>query len=156
MKTLIVYASMHGCTELAAERLKSELKGEVKIQNLKEPVPVFIDAFDIIIIGGSIHAGRIQRSVKNFCKNNVDILMQKTLGLFICCMDNKRAQEQFNNAFSVTIRHHAKAHGLFGGIFDFDKMNFLQKAIVKKVAGVEQSVEHLNSQAIHEFALQFQ
>ncbi|MBN2104507.1 flavodoxin domain-containing protein [bacterium] len=156
MKTLIIYASMHGCTQQAAEKLKPELSGEVKIQNLKEKTPVFIDAFDTVIIGGSIHAGRIQKSVINFCKNNLEILLQKKVGLFICCMDKNRAQEQFDNAFPDLLRRHARAKGLFGGAFDFNKMNFLQKAIVRKVSGIEQSVEKINKQAISDFVHQIQ
>ncbi|MFC1569526.1 flavodoxin domain-containing protein [bacterium] len=151
MKTLIVYASMHGCTEQVVEKLKADLTGEVKIQNLKDKTPIFVNAFDTILIGGSIHAGMIQGSVKKFCKKQMDTLLQKQVGLFLCCMDQDRAQEQFDNAFPEALRLHAKVQGLFGGAFDFDKMNFIQKAIIKKISGVEDSVNNLNETAIHKF-----
>jgi len=151
MKTLILYESMHGCTKRAVEQLKNGLTGEVKMQRLKDKPSVFVNAYDRILIGGSIHAGSIQGSVKSFCKKNRDILMEKEVGLFLCCMDQERAQEQFDNAFPETLRNHAKAHGLFGGAFDFEKMNFIQRAIVKKISGIKESVNRLDEKKIQSF-----
>jgi len=80
-------------------------------------------------------------------------LKQKTLGLFLCCMEKgKKAQEQFDAAFSKGLRAHAAAQGLFGGEFDFSRMNFLERKIVKKVAGVEGSVSRISEEAIELFA----
>ena len=42
--------------------------------------------------------------------------------------------------------------GLFGGEITFDKMNALEKMIVKKVAKIGQDVSKLNHLAIKEFA----
>ena len=41
---------------------------------------------------------------------------------------------------------------IFGGEFDFDKMNFLEKAMVKKAAGVTASVCRLREDEIEKFA----
>ena len=151
MKILIIYASSHGCAAQAAARLQNELAGEVKVQNLKDKTPVFVNAFDRIIIGGSIHAGAIQGNVKKFCRNNLHTLMEKEIGLFICCMDKEKAQQQFDSAFPEALRNHARASGLFGGAFDFERMNFLQKTIIKKISGIQESVQDLNEAAIQEF-----
>jgi menaquinone-dependent protoporphyrinogen oxidase len=66
--------------------------------------------------------------------------------------EGEKALEQFQNAFPEVIRNKAVAHGLFGGEFDFDKMNFMEKAIVKKVANVEHSVSKINYANIKAFA----
>ena len=155
-KTLIIYASRHGCTEHAVEILQKQLTGDKKCYNLKEKPKVSLNAYDRIIIGGSIHAGKIQRSVKNFCKRNQQSLLEKQLGLFICCMDKDKALEQFNNAYPQPLRDHALAVGLFGGAFYFERMNFVEKAIIKKISGLEASVNNLNETSIGEFAQQME
>jgi menaquinone-dependent protoporphyrinogen oxidase len=149
--TLIIYASRHGCTEHAVEILQKQLSGDKKCYNLKDKPNVSFAAYDRVIVGGSIHAGKIQRSVKNFCKKYQESLVEKQLGLFICCMDNEKALEQFNNAYPQPLRDHALAAGLFGGAFCFERMNFIEKAIIKKISGLEDSVDKLNIKSISEF-----
>jgi len=153
MKTLIVYMSSHGCTERAAGLLGGKLPGETIQVNLKKDRVPHLGDFDAIIVGGSIHAGRIQGKVRKFCKKNMDRLLQKKLGLFICCMEQgESAKRQFEEAFPEELRNHASASGFFGGEFDFDKMNFFQRKIVKKVAGIEESVSRFNGEAVAAFA----
>ena len=83
MKTLIAYSTKHGCTEKTSKELKEYLGGDVTLVNLKtEPNPEF-DKFDRVIIGGSIHAGQVQKRVKEFCLKNSNELKSKELGLFI-------------------------------------------------------------------------
>ena len=78
------------------------------------------------------------------------------MGLFICCMDKDKALEQFNNAYPQPLRDHALAVGLFGGAFYFERMNFVEKAIIKKISGLEASVNNLNETSIGEFAQQME
>lgn len=153
MKTIIAYATTHGCTEKTALELKNHLGGEVTIINLKKNPDPIIDNFDRIIIGGSIHAGQIQKKVKEFCVKNLNTLQTKELGLFICCMEQgEAAGKQFSEAFPEELQRHAKSTAIFGGEFDFEKMNFLEKLIVKKVARVKQSTSKIDQQAIRKFS----
>lgn len=153
MSTLIVYVTTHGCTEKAAQMLEELLNDDVSLVNLKKSSRPDLSSFDTIIIGGSIHAGQIQRRVKRFCLDHLDTLKQKRLGLFLCCMEEgATAQKQFDEAFPAELRTHAAVTGLFGGKFDFDKMNFFYRAIVKKVAGITESVSKIKKDNIHQFA----
>ncbi len=152
MKTAIIYSTTHGCTEKCADELSGHLDN-AELFNLKKKAPKNLADFDIIIIGGSIHAGQVQRRVKTFCEKNQSELNAHKLGLFLCCMEEgEKAQEQFDNAFPQTLREQAAATGLFGGEFDFDKMGFLAKVIVKKVASVEESVDRIAHDSIIKFA----
>lgn len=152
MKTAIIYTSRHGCTEKCAQRLKSQLNKNSELVNLKTSSKILLDEYDRIIIGGSIHAGHLQKKVKKFCSQHADQLMQKKLGLFLCCMeDGDKANEQFADAFPAELRQHAAATGLFGGEFNFDRMNFLEKAIIKKVAHVSESVSKISEEKIKQF-----
>ncbi len=152
MKIGIFYATKHGCTEKCALKLKAGLSGEIESFNIKKYPKTQIDKYDIILIGGSIHAGRIQKSIQKFCKNHLDILLKKKIGLFICCMEKgEKAEEQFKNAFPQKLQDHAKAKGSFGGAFDFDKMNFVEKTIIKKVAKIDQSISKISEESIQKF-----
>ena len=61
MKTLIAYCSSHGCAEKSAVELKTYLGENVELCNLKKGAIANLNDFDRIIIGGSIHAGQIQK-----------------------------------------------------------------------------------------------
>ncbi len=156
-KFLIVYATQHGCTEKCAMKLRQQLNGDVELINLKQRKPDALESYETIIIAGSIHAGQIQKQVKKFCEEHLDELLKVELGLFLCCMyDGEIAQQQFQNAFPKQLIAHAKATGIFGGEFDFEKMNFFEKAIIKKIAKVEQSISKIDEQSIQSFSRKIQ
>ncbi len=155
MKTAIVYASKHGCTEKCAKKIQNGLNVETKIFNLKNTKEFGFVEFDRIIIGGSIHAGQIQKKVKNFCQNNIDILKAKKIGLFLFCMEEgETAQKQFDEAFPKELIQHASATGILGGEFNFEKMNFFEKTIVKKIAKINTSVSKISEEKIDAFISQ--
>ena len=153
MKTLIAYATTHGCTEKTAQELKTQLGGEVTLVNLKKNPNLSVNQFDRVIIGGSIHAGQIQKRLKEFCAKNLELLKEKELGLFICCMEQgETAGKQFTESFPEELQRVAKSTAIFGGEFDFEKMKFLEKMIVKKLARVKQSTSKIDQQAIRKFS----
>jgi menaquinone-dependent protoporphyrinogen oxidase len=156
MSTLIAYMTRHGCAEKAAELLEGKMNDDVAIINLKKDSKPDLSKFDTIIIGGSIHAGQIQNRIKKFCQKNLNTLLKKRLGLFLCCMEEgETAQKQFEDAYSEELRNHAAAKGLFGGEFDLNRMNFFERAIVKKAANISENVSKLNEAAIYQFASKF-
>ncbi len=151
-KILIVYASRHGTTEKAARTLQEELPEAVTCNLKKEGCPD-LENFDRIIIGGSIHAGRIQKEIRNFCQRNLVLLLTKEIALFICCMyDGQKAEEQFNRAFPEELRQAARARAIFGGELSFEKMNSLERFVIKKFIGVKESVSRFRPEEIVEFA----
>lgn len=153
MKTLIAYATTHGCTEKISEQLKDYLEGDVALVDLKENPNPPIKEFQRVIIGGSIHAGQIQKRVKEFGTTNLKDLQKKELGLFICCMEEgETAHKQLMEAYPEELHRSAKATAFFGGAFDFDRMNFLEKMVVKKVAHVKQSTSKVDFEAVRKFS----
>lgn len=155
MKTLIVYASKHGSSEKAATMLKEKLKSDVTLHNIKKKGLPELNDFDSVIVGGSIHAGEIQSKIKNYCKANSETLSKRHLGLYLCCMDKEKAQLQFEKAYHEDLREKALTTSLFGGEFVIEKMNWFERAIVKKVAGVNKSVSNIDIGAIERFAEKF-
>lgn len=149
MRTAIVYASKHGTTEKVAQKIQNQL-GEEKAQlfNLKKDRNFDVSQFDRIIVGGSIHAGQIQKKVKQFLEIHNQNLLQRSLGLFLCCMHENEAENQFNTAFPEILRTHARSKKIMGGEFLFEKMNFVEKALVRKIAGVNESVSKIDESEI--------
>ncbi len=92
MKTAIVFASTHGCAETCAGKLAAKLNGEVHRFNLKDKPRMDLASYDRIVIGGSIHAGRIQGTVRRFIDANRDVLLGKKFGLFISCMETGKTR----------------------------------------------------------------
>jgi menaquinone-dependent protoporphyrinogen oxidase len=157
MKTAIIYASTHGTTEKTSN-LIHELLGMKGIDmfDLKKTNHIDLTNYERVIIGSSIHAGNNQMRVKKFCKNNTVELLQKKLGLFICCMNEPEYEKQFAAAYPEILRKHSVATCFAGGEFIFEKMNFFQKAIVKKVSGVKETISKINTEAIEDFVISLQ
>ncbi|MDE5414426.1 MAG: flavodoxin domain-containing protein [Bacillaceae bacterium] len=156
MKCLIVYSTSHGTTEKASKLLSHYFEGNVELVDLNRSIfQPKIDRYDTIIIGGSIHLGTIQKKVRQFIKANLDQLLTKRVGLFLCCMnEGELAKEQFNKVYPVQLREHSFANGLFGGELLFSQMNFLERQIVTKVKGISSDVTNLNEESIRAFAKQ--
>jgi menaquinone-dependent protoporphyrinogen oxidase len=134
MKTLVVYASKHGAAEECAKEIAKKVSGEVELVNLSERKASECSSYDRVVIGGSIYAGMIQKEVKEFCTKNLECLMQKKVGLFVSCMDDKNALTYIANSFPKELVASALVKQGLGGAFYFKKMNFLERFIIKMIA----------------------
>ena len=153
MKTLIVYMTSHGCAEKAAGIIHDLLPEEVASVNLENDEVPPLDQFDLVIIGGSIRIGKIQKRIRKFCEKNLDQLLQKRIGLYICCMyEDSKAREQLKKNYPEQLLNHANGTGIFGGELDFDKMNAFERMIIKDVIGITVNVSLFNEQAVIEFS----
>ncbi len=156
MTNLIVYCSSHGTTAKAAQLLGESLVGKVELVDLSKHNNPDLTPYEAVIIGGSIHAGMIQRKVKKFISMNHDTLLTKKMGFFLCCFrDGDEAKTQFETAFPADLRAKAVTDGLFGGEFIFSNMNFFEKQIIKKVTGVSSDQSTFDIASIKEFADRF-
>lgn len=140
MNTLIVYATKYGCTEKCAKILSEKLIRKVDLCNLKGGKSVELSQYDQLIIGGSIYMGKIRKEVSEFCTKNLSVLKEKKIGLFICGMqEGDQAETQLNQSFPEELLVNAVARESFGGEFRFNKMNFMERFIIKMVTKKDQS-----------------
>lgn len=152
MNTLIVYASKYGCAEKCANLLSKDLTGNVDLINIKENQNVNLSQYEKVIIGGSMYIGKIQKEVTAFCNKNLEILKEKAIGLFVCGMQEGDAlQTELNISFPKELMDIAKSIECFGGEFILDKMNFMEKMIVKKVSKVTSNTSNILEGNIHKF-----
>ncbi len=156
MKTLIAYSTTLGCTEQCASKLKEDLGEGVEMIRISRRRRFNLQEYQNIIIGGSIHEGMIQRSVFKFCENNLEVLLQKQVGLFVCCMDpDANEKELIQRAFPEKLVDHALASGFFGGELNIKKMNLLQKIMTRKAARLQKEPD-IDFQKIFDFAQKIQ
>ena len=135
MKILITYATKYGAAEKCAHSIAEKLNGECDLVNLKKEQPRALSSYDKIIIGGSVYASNIQKEVKDFCEQNTALLLSKPLGLFLSCMglNQQELTSNFKFSFSDELMEHATVADALGGVFDYNKMGFLEKQVIKIV-----------------------
>ena len=152
MTYLIIYMSRHGTTAKVAAEIKEKLGTEktILVDLEKDQVPS-LDEFPTVIIGGSVHAGTIQQELMTFCIRHKTELLKKRLGLFMCFMNNDLGDLEFEDSFPIDLRRHAMAKGFVGGEFLIEKMTELERASVKEVKGIDDSVYRLDKKAIQKF-----
>lgn len=110
---------------------------------------VDVSQFEQVVIGGSIHAGSIQRCIKKFCQQNMVSLLQKRVILFICGMNEKDFPAELKNAYPELLRKHAAYYTAVGGEFLIERMNFIERLIVKRITGISHSVSNIKEQEVN-------
>ena len=97
MKVLIAYRSKYGTCEKAARMLAERIPGELVLADLKRDRPGDLSAFDMVLIGGSIYAGMIQKEVRTFCESRQEELLDR---MSLLEMDPAFAERSVNDGFS--------------------------------------------------------
>lgn len=154
MKTIIIYTTKYGSVKKATEILSSKLSGEVLQKNLsKEKVPD-LKEFDNVILGGSIYIGKMQKTLTKYINASLPVLLQKKIGLFICAGEPDLAvrTRELENSFPPELFNHAAAREVFGHEFNYEKLNFLDKFIMRTFKGVTESSFDLSEEKIENFA----
>ena len=150
-KIAIIYASKHGTTEKVAHSIAEKLSAEL-FSLIKNKNPD-ISGFETVILGSSVYAGQASGKMKAFCKANEPVLLQKKIGLFVCGMqpEKEHRDKELKDAYPEALHEKATASGFLGGEFLFEKMNFAERLIIKKIAKTTESVHQIDWDAVDEF-----
>jgi menaquinone-dependent protoporphyrinogen oxidase len=94
--------------------------------------------------------------MQRFCKENIEVLKQKRLALFVCGMepDNAKQQQELANAYPQELYEYAVSKCFAGGEFLFEKMNFFERASIKRIAKTDRSVSQIKEDAIDRFVIE--
>lgn len=157
MRTAIIFISRHGTTFSVAKIIAQKLKeNNIDLINLREEKKVDLSAYQRIILGGSIHMGQVHKKTKSFILKHRTELLNKELGLFLCCMETgEKGKEQYDMAFPEELQLHAKSNAMMGYEYLLEEMGFLEKMMIKKITGKDKSYSMINHNAITEFAEAF-
>jgi menaquinone-dependent protoporphyrinogen oxidase len=154
MKTVILYASSHGTVRWCAEEIRSLMQGEVRLVDLRREKAPELSEFSRVIIGASVHAGRLAGSVAKYIRRHEQELCGMTLGLFLCSME--RSREQFDSLYPEPLRSRAAAQGIFGGRMEPEELNPLLRFVVRKVQGSLEAQDTIDRSAIEGFVSQME
>ncbi len=151
MKILLIYSSHHGSTAKVAQMLAEKLAPHtVELVNLKTAKNIDLFDADVIVVGGSFHAGKLSGRLKSFMKSNMVDLLNKPLALFVLGANPKEIHQQIENELPELLRQHAISVQWVGSEYLIEKMHFFERWIVKKITGVTQTVSNLDGVAINQ------
>lgn len=131
MKTLIVYTSKYGFTKECVDDIAAALKGVVDIVELNVPTNIDLSSYNQIIIGGAIYMGKVHKNITTFVHNNLEILRNKRIGLFITCGFSENFDMYLRETYPKRLLEIALAKRCFGGELQISKMKFLDKILTK-------------------------
>ncbi|MDN3956354.1 flavodoxin domain-containing protein [Sporolactobacillus laevolacticus] len=157
MKSLIIYATKYGSAAEVARRIKNQLDGNTELINvITDPAPT-PNHYDTVILGGSIYMGKIQKQLTNYINKNLEELKKKNVGLYICAghPDKDYVLNEFRNAFPEDLYKHALVKDTLGYVFNFEKLRFFDKLILRAFKGDSVSTSELYDDRIASFSQAF-
>lgn len=157
MSILILYLSKHGTVKDVVTMMKNISGEKVDIRKLDGHINgSVIEKYDTLIVGGSIHMGKAQRKLIRFCRHYSHFFKEKKSGIFLCTLtDPKNAEHYVKETFPPEVIEESNAVGLFGGSVKFEKMNIIEKAIMKKITGTSMSFSKIDTDRIAAFIESF-
>lgn len=140
MKTLILYGSKTGTTELCANKIKEHLtEMEVDLSNIKKSKNIDLSQYDSIVIGTPLYMGQALNSVKNYLDKHDRELMEKKLHFFICGLAvGQEGVDLFQKQIEPKLFTHATQIRQLGGEIHLERLNPLYRWMMKKILSKEQ------------------
>ena len=148
-KALIVYGTRYGATEMTAEEIADVFRQEgldVKVVNLKDEKVKDITDYYLVLIGSGIKIKKWTKEPEQFLKKFQKELAEKKTALFICCgakypLDEKAdVKTEIEYARKTHLEEKAAKYnlqpialGLFGGVYNFNKMGWLFRKTLSAV-----------------------
>jgi menaquinone-dependent protoporphyrinogen oxidase len=149
MSILILYGSEYGATEKCVQLIMKHLRGKVDAINLNQTKPGNIDNYDIILIGGGIYAGKLQSNIVKFVEANEECLRSKKVGMFICCKEGEKAVEYVKANIPNRLVNDLFMLEHTGYEINLERMNRLEKFLIKSIFKIKESYSQLNYDAIN-------
>ena len=146
MKVLVIYTSRGGASRSCVELLKEKIEDccEVVLCDAREtdelPSP---DTCDVLVMGGSVRLGQIDKKLKAYLKANVDKINVKPSAFFFCCGLPSELEDYIETQLPRKIEFSLGIH-CFGGELKPQKLKGMDKLIVRMIRS------HINSQDFEE------
>ena len=173
MHVLIVYGSKDGQTAKIAERIARHIgeRGlQVSCYSVDDlPADFSIEAFDGVIVGGSIHIGKYPAAMRHFVTRHRDRLNGVPSALFTVCMaiQSQNAAERdearkFGERFIGETGWYPALVDTFAGAVKYTRYNFITRWMMKRISKKEggstdtrRDHEYTDWEAVAEFADRF-
>ncbi|MBN1799645.1 MAG: flavodoxin domain-containing protein [Spirochaetales bacterium] len=160
-KALIVYGTRYGAAAATSDTIGEVLRkqgADVSVVDLNKDKVRDISGYDLIVVGSGIKINKWVGAAEKFLKKFRNELAGKKVALFVCSgsthpLDDKEEKSVvIERARTTYLKEKAAAYdlrpvalGLFGGVYDFNKMSWFFRKVMGEVktqleqAGVKQT-----------------
>jgi len=153
LRTLIAYRTKYGTAAACARLLLEKIGGDTVLADLADARDVNVGDYDVVLVGGSIYAGKVQRAVVSFCERNRPALLQRGVGIFLCCLyQGEDALMQLHSAFPDWLLAHASARALPGGEVHYARLTFLDRLLVRGLTHAKGELSRMDPRALDDLA----
>jgi menaquinone-dependent protoporphyrinogen oxidase len=153
VRALVAYRSRYGTTEACAKQVAERLHAQAVVVDLARGKPPAVGGFDVVLVGGSIYGGKIQREVGWFCEANREALLGRPVGLFLCCLyRGARAESQLAEAFPSWLSAHAFAARVLGGELHYQGLRLFDRFLVRSLPHPAGDVSQVREEEIEALA----
>jgi menaquinone-dependent protoporphyrinogen oxidase len=153
LRTLIAYRTKYGTAAACARILLEKIGGDTVLADLADARDVNVREYDVVLVGGSIYGGKVQRTVVSFCERNRAALLQRNVGVFLCCLyQGEDALMQLQSAFPDWLLAHAFARALPGGEIHYNRLTLLDRLLVRGLKRPPGDLSRLKPTALDELA----
>ena len=158
MNVLIIYKGKYGSSKMYAERLAQAFSSDSRAVDIKQVKKNDLDQCDNVIVGGGIYMGKTPRVLKSFLKKHLDVLMNKKIGLFICCAskaEDSQITDYFKKNFPLELVEKSVFKKVFpGGQVMNEKAGFLYKKVYDQMNKIsEEEIQQLIADTVNSFSL---
>jgi menaquinone-dependent protoporphyrinogen oxidase len=134
MTILVAVSSKHGSTREIAEAITKVLRTEGFTVALREPTEVLsLEHYQAAIIGSALYFGQWRPDAVGFVRRFTEPLSTIPVWAFSSGQVGHHAVDQPANIHHHMTLAHAKEHRLFGGRIDDEKLDMVEKILVKNV-----------------------
>lgn len=151
MKIAALYTTEYGSVTTILESLKKEVHHQLDLFNIIEVAPPNVASYDAILLGGSIHMGKLQREMGRFIKKNMETIQTVPLYLFVCSAETKDTTAYFQTSFPEVILEKARDRFTLGGEIVLEKLTGAHRLILKMV-GKASDFSSVSQEELRRFA----
>ena len=149
MKVLVAYLSRYGTARRCATDIAKRVTAEVDVVDLAATRVVDLAPYAMVVVGGSVYAGKIERRLLSFCETHRQQLSQKSLAVYLCCLyQGEHALRQLHEAYPEWLLAHAFHAALPGGELRYADLRWRDRMAVRGLAKPGEDVRLLKPEAI--------
>lgn len=130
MKTLIIYASKTGTTKKCADILAKEL-GDCTITDIHKVKKISLDEYDAVVFGSYIHAGKLDKKLKNYALTHLTDVRAKKVGFFVTGSGYNSALGAYKSNLSAEFISKCRSCVYGGGEYNLDNAKGITKILLK-------------------------
>jgi len=133
MKTAIIYGTKTGTSRKIAKIIASKIEGEAITIPIAKAKNTCLLKYDFIIIGGSIHMGKIQSDVKSFVIRNSKTIKGINFGLYLSCLREDNKDKYLEESFSREVLDASFIADTFGGELNPEEGDLITRNMTKRI-----------------------